>query len=80
MGLTPKQERNGIPEMGPAGGNSPVAGPSADVSAVQGAAEVYGGSWQESGKAVFDGSPGTSGYSVADWDNNIAVTEQAGEA
>ncbi len=80
MGLTPKQVRNGIPPMPPAGGNVAQPGPSDNVDAVMGAAETYGNTWQESGKAVFDGgTAGSSGYAVADWDDNIAVTEQPGE-
>jgi hypothetical protein len=78
MALTPKQVRNGIPGEGPAGGNVSQPGPSSDVAAVKGAAETYGGTWQESGKGVFDGS-GMGSTTVVDWDDNVAVTEQPGE-
>ena len=81
MALTPKQVRNGIPPEGAAGGNVAQPGPSSDVAAVQGAAETYGGAHASTGRAPFaGGNAGTSGYSVADWDDNIAVTEGAGEA
>lgn len=56
-------------------------GPYPDVAAVMGAAEEHGNAWQESGREAWSGAtPGTSGYSVADWDDNLAVTEGAGEA
>ena len=79
MPLTPKQQRNGIPEMGPAGGNVAQPGPTSSVPKAE--AEGYGDAWQQSGKAAFDGSgAGTSGFAVADWDQNAAVTEGVGEA
>ncbi len=81
MGLTPKQVRNGIPPMPPAGGNVAQPGPSANVDSVMGAAEAYGNAWEESGREAWTGAtPGSAGYAVADWDDSIAVTEQPGEA
>ena len=82
MALTEKQVRNGIPPEGAAGGgNVAQPGPSSDVAAVKGAAETYGGALASTGRQPFaGGNAGTSGYSVADWDDNIAVTEGAGEA
>jgi hypothetical protein len=79
MALTPKQVRNGIPGEGAAGGNVAQPGPASAVP--QGAAEAAGEALAASGRAPFaGGTAGTSGYSVADWDASIAVTEGAGEA
>ena len=80
MGLTPKQERNGIPGMGAEGGNVAQPGSYPDVAAPMAAAEEYGNTYQESGREAWvGGTAGTPGYSVADWDDNLAVTEGAGE-
>ena len=81
MALTPKQVRNGLPGEGAAGGNVAQPGPSANVAPVKSAAETYGGALASTGRQPFaGGNAGTSGYSVADWDDSIAVTEGAGEA
>ena len=81
MALTPKQVRNGIPDVGAQGGNVAQPGPDAGVERVMGAAEEYGNTWQEQGRAIFTSgnTAGTPGYSVQDWDDNIAVTEGPGE-
>jgi hypothetical protein len=81
MALTPKQVRNGIPGEGAAGGNVSQPGPSSDVAAVKGASETYGGALASTGRQPFaGGTAGTSGTTVVDWDDSIAVTEGAGEA
>jgi hypothetical protein len=81
MALTEKQVRNGLPGEVPAGGHVSQPGPSSDVSAVKGAAETYGGALAATGRQPFTGdTAGSGGYSVVDWDDNVAVTEGAGEA
>lgn len=81
MALTPKQVRNGVPETPSGSGSSGQPSSSGNVAAAKGAAETYGGAQAESGRKPWTGATaGTPGYSVPDWDANIAVTEQAGEA
>ena len=78
--VTPKQERNGIPGPGATGGNVAQPGPTPDVESVMRSAESAAGSWAEQGAGIWQGgTAGTPGYSVADWDSNLAVTEQSGE-
>lgn len=69
MALTVKQARNGLPET-PASNGRGRPGPSADVGAIQGAAEGADGARQEVGRGVFDGS--NPGPGVVDWDAGIA--------
>jgi hypothetical protein len=80
VALTEKQVRNGIPPEGAAGGHVTQPGPSSNVAAVKGAAETYGGALASTGRQPFTGdTAGSGGYSVADWDDSIAVTEGVGE-
>ena len=80
MALTPKQMRNqDISEL-PAGGNVAQPGPTPDVESVMRSAESAAGGWAEQGAGIWQGgTAGTPGFSVADWDSNLAVTEQPGE-
>lgn len=81
MALTEKQVRNGVPGTSTRGFGGPSPSVEGAVTAAKNAAEEYGNAHAESGRQAWSGdTPGSSGYSVPDWDKNIAVTEGRGEA
>ena len=81
MALTDRQVRTGQTENPGSGANTAIQGPKPDIEAGRRARpRPTATTGRRAAKPSSTGRAGKPGYSVADFDANIAMTEGAGEA